>query len=531
MAWNRLFAKHPQAPGQPTTNSGIRRGTNTKGPHETRHAAAVSKPPPPQGKTFNFGNDAAIAAAIQTKVKQPVSFLYFSLTIQGPDCSDMSYVDGIQKNLHAEFVKAFNATLALGPTEAIREPLDGANINLFPSKTCKHKVCFPIRVRCTDATKLAWLLEYINLHEAGVLAIHGLPGVKFAPAVTCKSRCTNPSMLLAFITDMDLTPCAANALLHKAAPHLNIEWIALHDGLELINGHGPTGAVDVSIGSSTPITHPDVSLVALVNADSRSHYFIKEGSADNGGLTFYHEALKSPTNKSGRVQMTILTRPHLVERDTTPLTMEQKDAALACIELTLATALLTKGQEECKTVPVPSDSEMESDHNDHKDYDRMCKASELATTISQLGKELLADAAILSSVSSPALSSTSVKLVQAAQAVIAPLAQSFEATSLETKVDEVKTLFRDRYDADVLVGQDDAAYSSADRAYFSLMRGLRYLLTHLHKTVKDHADIGDDVTLHLHKVKMAREDVERDDRNKQAKPLWGASPSASNKAL
>lgn len=150
-----------------------------------------------------------------------------------------------------------------------------------------------------------------------------------------------------------------------------------------------------------------------------------------------------------------------------------------------------------------------------------------------IGKELLADAAILSSVSSPALSSTSVKVVQAAQAVIAPLAQSFEAktTSLETKVDEVKTLFSDRYDADVLAGQDDAAYSSADRAYFSLMRGLRYLLTHLHKTVKDHADIGDDVTLHLHKVKMAREDVERDDRNKQAKPLWGASPSASNKAL
>jgi hypothetical protein len=231
--------------------------------------------------------------------------------------------------------------------------------------------------------------------------------------------------------------------------------------------------------------------------------------------------------------MTILTRPDLVERDTTPLSKEQKDAALACIELTLATALLTKGQEECKAVPVPSDSEMESDQNDHKDYDRMCKASELATTISQLGKELLADAAILSSVSSPALSSTSVKVVQAAQAVIAPLAQSFEAktTSLETKVDEVKNLFSDRYDADVLVGQDDAEYSSADRAYFSLMRGLRYLLTHLHKTVKDHADIGDDVTLHLHKVKMAREDVERDDRNKQAKPLWGASPSASNKAL
>ena len=57
------------------------------------------------------------------------------------------------------------------------------------------------------------------------------------------------------------------------------------------------------------------------------------------------------------------------------------------------------------------------------------------------------------------------------------------------------------------------------------------MLLHLHKTDKDHADIGDDVTLHLHKVKMAREDVERDDRNKQAKPVCGASPSASNKAL
>ena len=40
---------------------------------------------------------------------------------------------------------------------------------------------------------------------------------------------------------------------------------------------------------------------------------------------------------------------------------------------------------------MPSDSEMESDYNDHKDYDRMCKASELATTISELGQELLAE--------------------------------------------------------------------------------------------------------------------------------------------
>lgn len=536
VSWAQVAGGNPQRPArfqqqQRPAITNARASQQAASSQKRMHPTPPAKPP---GMQFNLGSDASITAAFEQAPKTSIHILNLTLKLdKAGDRNDEPYLKGILDNLQSEAVKAVNAILAYSTDDNIKAPLGPSDVAVSMQKY-NTSVQFPIKVKSSLAAKIEFLRDHITYKEAGTLKIQGLPGTKYVPAAICSGRSSNPAALVGFMASMHISPAVAMALIRKAFPGLPVSWIAQLVDNELLNGQGPSGPVDVYLGSSSPITNPDICLLGLIIPDERTYDIVKSGTRDKGGWTFTHDKLKSPSNPSGSVTITLLSRSPVVERDPTPPpapTKADQEASIDSIHRAHANALILHGLELVKQVPEVKEGDMET--QEAEEHKKMTKAAQLATAACSLGNEIVQAATVISSHGKKALASTSSKVVQDEYNALVPLSKDFESkkAALDIMLVDASSLLCDWPVDDIQLGlQSHQEVMPITAAYRTTMRGLRLLLSIVAKVARNHSDPEDDVAIHLTNLKT---DKETQKQAKQAKvyagqSVGGAAPSTSS---
>lgn len=517
---------------------------------QKRHAPPPIKSGPPPGQSYHLGNNANILAALALQPQTPFSSLRLSLAVpkaKNQTMHDENYkalLDSISAKLLTETVTALNRILTLSSDEAVKTPLAATALEIRPPtaggpQDCRQFVVFAIKVTSSSSDKIAFIREHLERMEAGSLKLHNLP-LKYAPAtLVTKGRFTSSSMLVGLTTDMEVTSAVALALIRESVPSLDIPWLAQLSGDELVNGHSPSGPINVSFGSTPPPSSADLSFVCLVHPTDPSYEALKSGSPNNGGWTFFHDAFKSPSNPKGAVRMKVFARVSMAELlPPSPPAPTEAENRLASeqAQLLFAKSLITLGTSAHKALKAPdpppnTGDAMDDDDVDvnlealnkqrqaQMDFDLASKSVELAGTVTALGDNIMTGASELSAFKSAAIGCNKLKVVKAAIVAMKPKAEAFQVAiqKFEAKASEVTDLYESSpFDEQQVLMKgknpyDDEPYSPAWMAYFSIMRGLHLLIPHIHKTGDNHVcDIDDvyDYSTNLQPVAVAHQEEE-----------------------
>ena len=336
----------------------------------------------PVGKhaTVAFGNDKKVGASFDISMQSNVYRCLLSLTFYGDERKDDSFLDAVHGSLHAAVLKAVNIIMATSNVEGINTPFSHSDLTVYSVQKLTNVSFFGIRVSSSSEPKVQFLTDYIKFSQAGALNLTGVSGCSHTSATICKSRYSNPGVLLSFIGDRHVSTPVLGTMISVGLPNLFIEWIAQWDGAALTNGYSPhKGHVDVDFGSNPIPTNPDIHYIALVFPDNQGHLNIKDGAIAKGGWTFSHDKLKDSVHPHGAIHMTVGCRRFVAIRDSTPTTPSQPSPqelshASEQARLALASALLRQGRSLGSSLvsAVPEDS-METD-----------KAEEMSKAISVL---------------------------------------------------------------------------------------------------------------------------------------------------
>ena len=540
VSWASIAAngRHPQTPNQRAQQQARPAIKSANQPATVSQKRMQPTPPTkPPGLTFNYGSDPELNEIASKPPRQAIHTIYLTLKVdKAVDRNDEPYLKGISANLQAETITAVNAILSLSTDDVIKTPLGVSDVAALPMQTFKHSVMLSVKVKSPSQAKIDYLRDHIIHKEAGVLNIKGLPGVKYAPAVICNGRPSNPALVLGFMTSHSIHPPLAMALITKSFKGFPVSWIAEIDGNDLLNGQGPTGPVDVSLGSCPPVVNPDIRLLGLVIPDDMVHERIKSGTRDQGGWHFQLDKLKSPTNPSGSVTITVLARSPVVERDPAPPpapTAADVQASIGASQLAHANILIGYGLDLAKQAPT-SDTMSDEDSMPHE---TMKKAAALAEKACNLGNEMKAMAAENSSLRDKALASSHIHTVDKISKQLEASNKVFETKCYDlVEINDEAAGFLKSFPihdnaSDLLLATSAHREGTTEKAYSAIMRGLCLLLPLIYKVKADNYEPPElDVQLHLQYLKKAKDDKS----SKSAKTAAGqtaGSPAAGGAVL